>query len=162
MSEGSIERVPHRLVQLRRQKVPRQPLLGLLQQDVLVELAGNPAEDRRLPSLYPEKHLPEELFLKFRHVGENYPHESLKLFSQSVRGCGIIHVGFLSVVFDAPYYTGFTEWKPLLYLKSAYFTTSAGMRGILSAMAHGRKWCRMRISRISAGTDKPPKRSATV
>ena len=50
-------RVPHRLVQLRRQKVPRQPLLGLLQQDVLLQLAGDPAEDRRLARLYPEKHL---------------------------------------------------------------------------------------------------------
>ena len=93
-------------------------------------------------------------------MGENYPHESLKLFSQSVRGCGIIHVGFLSVVFVTPYYTGFTEWKPLLYLGSAYFTASAGMRGILSAMAHGGKWHRMRISWISTESDKAPKHSA--
>ena len=35
------------------------------------------------------------------------------MFSQSVRGCAIIHGGFLSVVFDAPYYTGFIEGKPL-------------------------------------------------
>ena len=65
------------------------------------------------------------------------------------------------MVFVTPYYTGFTEWKPLLYLKSAYFTTSAGMRGILSAMAHGGKWHRMRISWISAGTDKAPRRNET-
>ena len=35
------------------------------------------------------------------------------------------------------------------------------MRGILSAMAHGGKWHRMRISRISAGTDKAPRRNET-
>jgi hypothetical protein len=69
-------------------------------------------------------------------MGENYPHEFLKLFSQSVRGCAIIHGGFLSVFFVTPYYTGFTEGKPLPFPKSAYFTASAEKRGILDAMAH--------------------------
>jgi hypothetical protein len=69
-------------------------------------------------------------------MGENYPHEFLKLFSQSVRSCAIIHGGFLSVVFVTPYYTGFTEGKPLPFPKSAYFTASAEKRGILDAMAH--------------------------
>ena len=51
-------------------------------------------------------------------MGENYPHESLELFSQSVRGCAIIHGGFLSLAFVTPHYTGFIEGKPLLFLKS--------------------------------------------
>jgi hypothetical protein len=51
-------------------------------------------------------------------MGKNYPHESLKLFSQSVRGCAIIHVGFLSLVFVTPHYTGFIEGKPLRFLKT--------------------------------------------
>ena len=106
-------RVLHRGVQPLGEKMARQPLLRLLQQDVLPELAGDPAEDRRLARLYPEKHLSQELFLRFWDMGENYPHEFLKLFSQSVRGCAIIHGGFLSVVFVTPYYTGFTEGKPL-------------------------------------------------
>ena len=82
------------------------------------------------------KHLPKELFLRFWGMGKNYPHKFLKLFSQSVRSCAIIHVGFLSVVFVTPYYTGFTERKPLPFLKSACFTAVAQKRGILDAMAH--------------------------
>jgi hypothetical protein len=39
------------------------------------------------------------------------------------------------VVFVTPYYTGFTEGKPLPFPKSAYFTASAEKRGILDAMA---------------------------
>jgi len=89
-------------------------------------------------------------------MGENYPHEFLKLFSQSVRGCAIIHVGFLSVGFDTPYYTGFTEGKPLLFQETAYFTASAEQRGILAAMAQS-VWRRpVRISRIPAESDKAP------
>jgi hypothetical protein len=87
-------------------------------------------------------------------MGENYPHEFLKLFSQSVRGCAIIHGGFLSVGFVAPYYTGFTEGKPLPFLKCAYFTASAGWHGILAGMVRGVHLNPMRISRIPAESDK--------
>jgi hypothetical protein len=66
-------------------------------------------------------------------MGENYPHESLKLFSQSVRGCGIIHVGFLSVVFDTPYYTGLTERKPLPFSMKSIFH---GKRGNMRHLCH--------------------------
>ena len=92
--------------------------------------------------------------MKFRHVGENCPHEFLKLFSQSVRGCAIIHGGFLSVGFVAPYYTGFTEGKPLPFLKYAYFIASAGWRVILAGMMRGVHLNPMRISRIPAGSGK--------
>ena len=127
---GSVRqhRVLHRGVQPLGEKMARQPLLRLLQQDVLIKFAGDPAEDCRLARLYPEKHLPKELFLRFWGMGKNYPHKFFKLFSQSVRSCAIIHVGFLSVVFVTPYYTGFTERKPLPFLKSAYFTASAQKR----------------------------------
>jgi hypothetical protein len=40
------------------------------------------------------------------------------------------------VFFVAPYYTGFTEGKPLPFLKRAYFTASVQKRWILDAMAH--------------------------
>ena len=77
-------------------------------------------------------------FLKFLHKssGPPYPHEFLKLFSQSVRSCAIIHGGFLSVFFVTPYYTGFTEGKPLPFLESAYFTASAENRWDLDTIAH--------------------------
>jgi hypothetical protein len=54
-------------------------------------------------------------------MGENYPHEFLKLLSQFPRNCAIIHVGFLFVVFVTPYVTGFTERKPLFFLDSCKF-----------------------------------------
>ena len=66
-------------------------------------------------------------------------------------------VSFMSAsfwVFYAPYYTGFTEWRPLLYPGSAYFTAIAEMRGVLSEMAHVGKWRPARISRIPAESDK--------
>jgi hypothetical protein len=87
-------------------------------------------------------------------MGENYPHESLKLFSQSVRGCAIIHVGFLSLVFVTPHYTGFIEGKPLSFPENAYFAAGAESRGILPGMAHGDWRCSMRISRIPAESGK--------
>lgn len=51
-------------------------------------------------------------------MGENYPHEPLELFPQPVRGCAIIHGGFLSLAFVTPHHTGFIEGKPLCFLKT--------------------------------------------
>ena len=47
-------------------------------------------------------------------MGEDYPQKFLKLFSQSVGGCGIIHGGFF-FGFDTPYYTGFPKKKPFSF-----------------------------------------------
>ena len=92
--------------------MPGQPFLRLLQQDTLVKFARDAAQHDGLPRLNSKKHLSEELLSLFWLMGKNYPQKSFELLSQSVRGCAIIHVGFLSLVFDAPYYTGFIEGKP--------------------------------------------------
>ena len=79
-------------------------------------------------------------------MGENYPHESLKLFSQSVRGCAIIHVGFLSLVFVTPHYTGFIEGKPLRFLKTHISRQARNRAGFCPAwrMATGGVPCEFR------------------
>jgi len=83
-------------------------------------------------------------------MGENYPQKTFELFSQSVRGCAIIHVGFLFCVFVTPYYTGFTERKPLPFQEPAYFIIVAQLRMALPEMPHAASGWRMRIKQISA------------
>ena len=97
---------------------------------------------------------PQELFLRFWDMGENHPHEFLKLFSQSVCGCAIIHGGFLSVVFCLPVLYGFHRREATSFSGSAYFTARVEWHGILAGIARGVNLNPMRISQIPAESGK--------
>ena len=71
-------------------KVPLKALLRLLRQDALLERPRDLADERVARNLDAEGHLPEELELRLREPGREYPQESAQQLSRPERGYAVI------------------------------------------------------------------------